>query len=199
MTRSNRLLIGAGLCAALILAAIYFASPILALKGLTDAAKAGNRDELAERVDFPAVRESLKIQLKAVMTRSFAEDPALRDNPFAALGQMLLVGVVDKAVEAYATPDAIASMVANSRAPKEISTPPAQGSTAPPPEASRETPREKSKTETRYAYQGLDHFRVSYHERGKPDDSDFGLLLERQGFFKWKLVRIELPGSLGRR
>lgn len=201
MTRSNRFLIGAGVAVALIVLAIYFASPILALKGLTDAAKAGDRDELAERVDFPAVRESLKIQLKAVMTRSFAEDPALRDNPFAALGQMLMVGVVDKAVDAYATPDAIASMVATSRPPKEISGTPSQTApspTAPAPETA-DPPRDKAKTETRYAYQGLDHFRVTYHERDKPAESDFGLLLERQGFFKWKLVKIELPGNLGRR
>ena len=196
MTRSNRFLIGAGVAVALIVLAIYFASPILALKGLTDAAKAGNRDELAERVDFPAVRENLKIQLKAVMTRSFAEDPALRDNPFAALGQMLMVGVVDKAVDAYATPDAIASMVATSRPPKEISATP--GPVAPAPETA-EPPRDKAKTEVRYAYQGLDHFRVTYHERDKPAESDFGLLLERQGFFKWKLVKIELPGNLGQR
>lgn len=196
MTRSNRFLIGAGVAVALIVLAIYFASPILALKGLTDAAKAGNRDELAERVDFPAVRENLKIQLKAVMTRSFAEDPALRDNPFAALGQMLMVGVVDKAVDAYATPDAIASMVATSRPPKEIS--PTPGPVAPAPETA-EPPRDKAKTEVRYAYQGLDHFRVTYHERDKPAESDFGLLLERQGFFKWKLVKIELPGNLGQR
>ena len=194
MTRSNRLLIAAGVSVALILAVVYVASPVLALKGLTDAAKAGNRDELAERVDFPAVRESLKIQLKAVMTRSFAQDPALRDNPFAALGQMLLVGVVDKAVDAYATPDAIAAMVASSRPPKDITATPGQ---APPPEAAApaEPASEKSKMETRYAYQGLNHFRVSYHEPGKPEDSDFRLVLERQGFFKWKLVRIELPGA----
>lgn len=197
MTRSTRILAGAGIgVVAALLAALYFASPVLALKGLTDAAKAGNRDELAERVDFPAVRESLKIQLKAVMTRSFEQDPALRDNPFAALGQMLMVGVVDKAVDAYATPDAIAAMVANSRPPKEITAAPGQ---APPPETAAPTQpapaAEKTKMETRYAYQGLDHFRVSYHEPGKPEDSDFRLILERQGFFKWKLVRIELPGA----
>jgi hypothetical protein len=200
MTRSNRLLIGAGVAAALVLALVYFASPILALKGLTDAAKAGNRDELAQRVDFPAVRESLKIQLKAVMTRSFAQDPALRDNPFAALGQMLMVGVVDKAVDAYATPDAIAAMVAESRPPKEISTtapPPAPQTAGPETAAPAQPAPDKTKMETRYAYQGLNHFRVSYHEPGKPEDSDFRLILERQGFFKWKLVRIELPRALG--
>lgn len=199
MTRSTRFLIAAGLGVLLVLLAVYFASPVVALKGLTDAAKAGNRDELAERVDFPAVRENLKIQLKAMMTRSFAQDPALRDNPFAALGQLLMVGVVDKAVDAYATPDAIATMVASSRPPKEISPTPDQPAIAPeaaaPPEPEPAPAPEKAKMETRYAYQGLNHFRVSYHERGKSEDSDFRLVLERQGFFKWKLVRIELPGA----
>lgn len=189
MTRKNRILIGASLGVALaLLIAGYFASPILALHSLTVAAKAGDRDRLEQGVDFPAVRESLKAQLKTAMTRKFEEDPKLRDNPFAAFGQLLLGSVVDKAVDSYATPDAIASMVATNEPPKTISSSPAG------PVLEPAKPKAKSETEVRYGYQDLDHFRAAYSDRKHGADEPFVLILERRGIFGWKLIRIELPG-----
>ncbi|PIB92115.1 DUF2939 domain-containing protein [Caulobacter sp. FWC2] len=194
MTRSKRILIGAG--AAVLVAALiagYLASPILALQGLTAAAKAGDKAGLESAVDFPAVRENLKSQLKASMTRKLEEDPKLRDNPFAAFGQMLLVGVVDKAVETYATPDAIANMVATNEPPKSISaTPGAPVVEQAQPEAKK--PKAKSDTEVHYGYLDLDHFRATYRDPKDGAQEPFGLVLERRGLFKWKLVKIELPG-----
>lgn len=194
MTRSNRILTGVGLgvLAALVIAG-YFASPILALQGLTAAAKAGDKARLESAVDFPAVRESLKSQLKASMTRKVEEDPKLRDNPFAAFGQMLLVGVVDKAVDTYATPDAIANMVATNEPPKSISATPG-GPVIEQQQPEVKKPKAKSDTEVHYGYVDLDHFRATYRDRKDGDQEPFGLVLERRGLFKWKLVKIELPG-----
>jgi hypothetical protein len=190
MTRTNRILIGAGGVAVVLLIALYFASPILALHSLTAAAKAGDRVKLEQKVDFPAVRESLKVQLKATMTRKFEEDPELRDNPFAAFGHLLLSGVVDKAVDAYATPDAIANMVATNEPPKNISAAPGAAPVVEPAK-----PKAKSETEIRYGYhKDLDHFRATYRDRKRAGDEPFGLVLQRHGIFGWRLVRIELPG-----
>lgn len=187
MTRAKRILTGGaiGLVLAVFVGA-YFASPVLALHSLTEAAKAGDRAKLERLVDFTAVRDSLKSQLKTAMTRAFEQDPELRDNPFAAFGQLLMVGVVDKAVDAFATPDAIALMVATSRAPTKIS-PSEQG-----PRVETAKPRAKSDTEIRYGYQGLDLFKATYRDKAKPEEPVFGLTLERQGLFRWKLVRIDL-------
>lgn len=201
MTRSNRILLGAGVgLVVAFLVGAYFASPVLALHGLTAAAKAGDRAKLERGVDFPAVRESLKAQLKTAMTRSINDDPALRDNPFAAFGQLLLGAAVDKIVDTYATPDAIANMVATNRAPDRIST----ESTPPGPPAGEEPeaqaePKTKSRAEAHYAYQDLNHFRATYRDSDTKPGDEFGLLLERRGLFTWKLVRIELPGNLGKR
>lgn len=195
MTRSNRILIGAGggLLVALVVA-LYFASPVLALQNLTAAAKAGDKARLETAVDFPAVRENLKRQLKTAMERKFEEDPKLRDNPFAAFGQMLLVGVVDKAVETYATPDAIANMVATSEPPKSISATPGGPVIEQPQPEVQAKPKTKSDTEVHYGYQDLNHFRATYRDRKDSAEEPFGLLLERRGIFRWKLVKIELPG-----
>lgn len=187
MTRAKRILTsGAVSLVVVALIAAYLASPVLALHSLTEAAKAGDRAKLERLIDFPAVRDSLKSQLKAAMTRAVEQDPELRDNPFAAFGQLLMVGVVDKAVDAFATPDAIAQMVATSRAPSKIS-PSEQG-----PRVETAKPRAKSDTEIRYGYQGLDRFKATYRDKAKPEEPVFGLTLERQGLFRWKLVRIDL-------
>ncbi len=195
MTRSNRILTiaGVGVLAVLLIGG-YLASPIFALQSLTAAAKAGDKARLERSVDFPAVRESLKRQLKASMDRKFEEDPKLRDNPFAAFGQLLLSGVVDKAVDTYATPDAIATMVATNEPPKSISaTPGGPVIEQPQPEVAPK-PKAKSDVEVHYGYQGLDHFRASYRDRKDGAQEPFVLVLKRHGVFGWKLVEIVLPG-----
>ncbi|AZS21330.1 MULTISPECIES: DUF2939 domain-containing protein [unclassified Caulobacter] len=187
MTRAKRILTWtAGGLAGAALVAAYLASPLFALNSLNAAAKAGDRARLERLVDFPAVRDSLKAQLKDAMAQSVAEDPELRDNPFSTFGQILLVGVIDKAVDAYATPEAISHMVAARRAPSRIS--PAQ------PSAPVETakPRPKSETELHYSYQNLDRFRATYRDKAKPNEPGFGLTLARQGLFRWKLVQIDI-------
>lgn len=186
MTRNNRILMGAGGVVAVLLIALYFASPILALHSLTAAAKAGDKVALEQKVDFPAVRESLKAQLKTAMTRKFEEDPELRDNPFAAFGQLLMASVVDKAVDSFATPEAIANMVATNEPPKTVSTAPGG------PVLEPAKPKAKSQTKVDYAYEGLDHFRVRYVD--VKDGEQLDLVLKRHGIFGWRLVRIELPG-----
>lgn len=194
MTRTNRILIAVGGLVAVLLIALYFASPILALHSLTQAAKAGDRAKLEQKVDFPAVRENLKSQLRATMTRKFEEDPELRDNPFAAFGQILLNGVVDKAIDAFATPDAIANMVATNEPPKTISPTP-DGPVIEHPQSELARPKAKSDVEVRYGYLGgLDQFRATYRDRKDKNQEPFGLVLKRHGVFGWKLVRIELPG-----
>lgn len=187
MTRAKRILTGGAIgLVVVVFVAAYFGSPVLALNSLTQAARAGDRAKLERLVDFPAVRHSLKSQLKAAMTRAFEQDPELRDNPFAAFGQLLMVGVVDKAVDAYATPDAIAQMVATSRAPSKIS-PSDHG-----PRVETAKPRAEADTEIRYGYEGLDRFKATYRDKAKPNEPAFGLTLERQGLFRWKLVGIDL-------
>lgn len=187
MTRTKRILTWtAGGLAGAALVGAYLASPLFALNSLNAAAKTGDRAKLERLVDFPAVRGGLKAQLKEAMAQSVAEDPELRDNPFSAFGQILMIGVIDKAVDAYATPEAISQIVATRRAPSRIS--PAE----PRPQLETAKPSPKSETELHYGYQNLDRFRATYRDKAKPNEPGFGLTLARQGFFRWKLVQIDI-------
>lgn len=78
------------------------------MQGLRDAALAGDKDELRERVDFPAIRESLKSQMRAMMVAEMAKE---KDNPFAAMGMAFVGAIIDPMIDSMVSPDGIKVMV----------------------------------------------------------------------------------------
>ncbi|MDC7808804.1 DUF2939 domain-containing protein [Sphingomonas koreensis] len=79
----------------------YFASPGMTLSAMRSAAEAGNADKLAEHIDFPALRVSMKEELKAKMAAEVAKQ---EDNPFAAIGAAIGMGMIDGMVDGLVTP-----------------------------------------------------------------------------------------------
>jgi len=163
----------------------YALSPFLAFNNLKDAAKTGDRDRLEEFVDFPAVRENLKSQIAASLMKSISADPKMRDNPFAAMGALLVPTITDRMVDSIVTPDGIAVMLSQGK----VSEPGGEPST--------ESVRTKgaSNLETALSYKTLDRFHADIQRRDKPDIT-LALTLERRGWFRWKLIRIDIPQSL---
>ncbi|WP_416907749.1 MAG: DUF2939 domain-containing protein [Polymorphobacter sp.] len=104
----KRWFFGAAAALALCAGGWYFASPSIAMSGLRDAALAGDRQALAERVDFPAIRESLKEQVRAYMMKSIQNDDF---NPFAALGLMMAGAIIDGLIDSAVSPSGLKVMV----------------------------------------------------------------------------------------
>ncbi|HZL00125.1 MAG TPA: DUF2939 domain-containing protein [Caulobacteraceae bacterium] len=181
MNRTSVLWI-AGAAGVLIFLAAWFGSPYAALGKLSAVARAGDRDRLNELVDFPAVRANLKEQLSAGMLRSVRDDAGAKENPLAALGLLIAPAIIDRAIDAYATPDAIAAMVAKAPAPGHLAAVGGGGESEPPPRKMRVS----------YSWAGLDRFRAQVTD---PDQAarPFGFVFERQGLFGWRLERIDLP------
>ncbi len=178
----NKLIAGLALIGALFLAA-YGGSPYWAVQQLREAARTGDQEKLEAHVDFPAVRDSIKSQLNAAIAeRVRAEGGAENNNPFAVLGAILAPAIVDQAVNAYVTPDAIAKMVKEGEAP-------AAGDAAPTEEESAD---KEPKTKVSYAYASLDRFKAKFTREDQPDEP-LVITMERRGLFGWKLVRIDLP------
>ena len=101
----------------------YFASPVLAVRGLTEAARTGDETALRERVDFPEFRASLKEELNAELVARMREDPR-SDNPvLSGLGMLLAPSLVSGMVDAFVTPQAIATMVRSAKAPDPMDRP----------------------------------------------------------------------------
>lgn len=105
MTKSKKLVFGLII---LLVACWIYASPYLAVRSMKDAVK--NRDEvtLADYVNFPALKESLKASFTAQMTKSMEE---MKDNPFAALGAAMAITFINPMIDSLVSPEGLAAMM----------------------------------------------------------------------------------------
>ena len=172
--------IGGAILLIALAAAWYFISPAMALSGLKEAALAGDKAELEERVDFPAVRDSLKSQFKAHMLKEVAKSG--EENGFAAFGAMLAMSLADSLVDAAVTPDGIKTMVENGKlANPQTSAAPATVATAKP-------------VDWQIERQGFDRFRAV--PKSEDSKGEAALVFKRDGL-GWRLIDIDMPDDLG--
>ena len=179
------LLIGA----AIVFAGAYLASPFVGLVSLFSAARAGDARRLEQLVDFPAVRAGLKAQISATLAEQRPNDPQPRPQP--SVGQLPLSSYMDRAIDAYVTPQAIATMVRNAGAPAR------PGQEAADSDAATDAISIEAKgvdVRPRFAYLGVNRFRASLENAAKPTEA-LVLVFERRGAFNWRLTRIDLPAS----
>jgi len=100
------------ICVVLVL--LYGVSPYFSFWRFTVALRAGDSAAINARVDFPAIRASLKKQLVARFART-----ATSHKRWSKLGPTLIDAVVD----AYATPDGLAVLISNPGALKDLRAP----------------------------------------------------------------------------
>jgi len=100
------------ICVVLLL--VYAASPYVAFWRFTVALRSGDTAAISARVDFPAVRESLKKQLIARFSHA-----GTGHKRWDKLGPTL----IDALVDAYATPDGLAMLIANPSALRDLRAP----------------------------------------------------------------------------
>ncbi len=183
-----------------------YASPYVALERLKRAADSRDVQTVNEYVDYPALRESLKLQVTGLLTRRL--DVQHNGNPLAAIGAMIGVALIGPLVDAYATPDGVAALLNGmpprgepGERPPAPPAAPADGATAPPPApgsgsgsgsgaANGQTPPQPPQTTA--GYRGVNEFVVSYqHGVG---DTRYSAIFRRNGLFMWKLSAVDLNG-----
>jgi hypothetical protein len=91
--------------------AAYVVSPFFYVSSLKSAFLAGNSGKLADLVDFPALRDSLKEQVATILTQQTKESSDSSQSPFSALTAFVGPAFLNRAVDMYCTPDAIADFV----------------------------------------------------------------------------------------
>lgn len=178
-----------------------YASPYIALDRLKRAADSRDVETVNAYVDYPALRDSLKLQVTGLLTRRL--DVQHNGNPLAAIGAMIGVALIGPLVDAYATPDGVAALL-NGMPPRgepgERPPPPPAAQTDNPPQtpppasgqanANSKTPPQPPQTTA--GYRGLNEFVVSYqHGVG---DTRYAAIFRRQGLFTWKLSAVDLNG-----
>lgn len=163
----------------------WAAAPVLAAQALIRAAKAGNEREIEQRVDFPALRESLKFELNAELTARMNRDPRVADSGLGGLGMILAPMILSGAVDAVVTPQVVAHMVTTAEAPDPTRRP------APEPAGDE---ADGDDIHQSWGYRSFNAFAVTLTDRDQPDDH-LALILERRGLFDWKLAAVDLQSG----
>ena len=180
-----------GIALALVVTAAYwYWSPLLAIRQMQSAAKAGDADSFGEHVDYARLRESLKGQvsgmLAAQMPSQSGDDSGI-SKAGAALGMLLGTAVVNQVVDTAVRPEVVMrAMQEGQLMPRKSA-----GTAAAEPAGSGSLARQK--VEWSAEHKGFAKY-IAYARRpGEPDDKRIALVLERYGFASWKLTEIRLP------
>lgn len=101
---------------AILLLALYIASPYYAFWRFSAALRSRDAAELQSWVDFPALRQSMKQQVNSKIAALRPQNPK-RQKMFDALSGAFGSGIADSVVDAYLTPEGLAAFLADPRLP----------------------------------------------------------------------------------
>lgn len=163
------------LIALVVLACVgYFvASPYLAVHRLQADLQSGDQIRLEDDVDFPAVRENIKDQLNAVMTKKLSDNAGdLQNNPFASLAGLFASKLVDAMVDSFVTPAGLSKLMEGVTDPNKAS-----------------QPGRKPLDKAALGFDGLSRFKMDIQG---DDGKHIDMYLYRSGL-SWRLSRIVLP------
>ena len=177
-----------------------FASPWLALRDLTQAFEDQDTRKIEKLVDFPELREDIKVTAKAAMMKSAAIE--LEGNPFAAMGIMMANAIVDPIIDQVISPAGLQLFFSAGEMsggtdglPENIDAiardliPSGDGG-----EASSGVDAAQS-IEVKTEYIGINEFEVQVSNEGTLNES-VSLYMRREGLGGWKVDGISVPDSL---
>ena len=176
--------------AAALAAVLFFAaSPYWALAGLRGAIDRADSASLEERVDFPALRESLAAEINAELLGASTEE--LDGNPFGALALGLASKLVDGVIDSVVTPAGLARIARGDSRPVEVDRRNDPRSDRRP---SQSEPPPSPKESDLFAGSRLEHETLDRFSVWVPNDrGDEARFVFRRRGFSWVLTGIELP------
>lgn len=180
----NKKIIGGIVVAVVVLAGAVYASPYWTVHKMRTAIVENNAAQFSEHVDFPVLRENLKAQFMMTMAEKM-DTPEMKDNPFAAFGQLMAVGIVNQLVETMVTPSGVMVMLESAKA-KPLAIP--DQSAQPGNDATTGSDHEEP-VEYTLSYEGWST--VKAHPK-KSDETTGTFVFKRDGLFGWKLSGIDL-------
>lgn len=173
--RKARLIIGS---ISLLLLVYLAATPYITVYQIKKATEQNDHAALAKYINFPAVRQDLKVQLHAKIEKEF-ESSDNKNPMMQMLGSAFFNSMADKLLESYVTPEAMSQLMAGVD-----------------PKANTKAGQvHNSNTDAAFSnaktyYQSHDTFMVEITTNQQGDTID--LRLSRKGF-NWQVTGITLP------
>ena len=153
-----------------------YAAPYIAVRNMGYAIEARDAVRLADYVEFPALKESLKATFAATFVAD--ADSASSSNPFAALGTALAVTMLNPMIDSLVTPEGLATLY--------------RGEQPRPGSAGFLSPTLDPSVDRSMSYENINRFIVSVRKKANPKDPTV-LVYNRYGLFSWKLSAVRLP------
>jgi len=171
----------------LAIGAYVAAGPYMTIRAIRHAVQAQDTGELAEQVDFPALRASLKAQLIDEVVRTAGPD--VQSNAFGAVALTMATGVVNGVVDGMVNPTGLSAVMEGRRLWRNtndsFSRPPLDAQGNPTPQAVAQEPLHDAVMR----YESASRFTATIHDdHGKP----IVFVLRRTGL-RWRLADIRLP------
>jgi hypothetical protein len=168
---------------ALAFAGWAYLTPYLAARSLHSAVDARDAVRIADHVNFPELRQSMKAGLLAKMTAAAA---AKGDDAPVLLGLAFANVLISPMVDAMVSPEGLARLLDGEK--------PELAKTKNPPPQDADKPAEKDvekDIQRSMGYETLNRFVVTFT---KPTESQsISLVFTREGAFSWKLSGLRLP------
>jgi len=174
----------AAAAAAIALTATVYAAPYYTLHQIKTALAERDASALSSHVDFPALRDSVKLQMNGAMADSIRAVGA-SDNPFAAMGQAVAGAMLGKIIDTMVTPAGVMAMVNQSAL--------GQSGEA---HAGKTQSTDAAPARPGYSagYTAWDKFAIG--SAVNAEGSGGALVLQRHGLWRWKLGAIELESGV---
>ena len=180
--------------AGLITGCYAFASPWLALKDFAQAFENQDTRKIEKLINFPELREDIKVTAKAAMMKSAAVE--LEGDPFAAMGIMMANAIVDPIIDQVISPAGLQLFFSvgemsggTDGLPENID---AIARDLIPSSDGGETSRG---IEVKTEYLGINEFEVQVRNVEMFNES-VSFYMRREGLGDWKVNGIRVPDSL---
>lgn len=142
---------------------------------MKSAAEARDAARLADYVNFPALKESLKGSVNAKIAASTSKEMA--GNPFGAPGMALAAAMIGPMVDALVTPENLSLMM--------------KGSKPQPGRPAEESKSNDADVNVSMSYETFDRFVVTVGKKGATE-TPIGFVFLRDGLISWKLSALRL-------
>jgi len=159
----------------------FYFMPHLAIRDMKSAIEEKDSVKLADHVNFPALKESLKANFNANLISHFANE---KDNkPIATFVTVLTAAFMNPMIDALVTPEGLAMIM---KGDKPLL---AKNKTQSNPTDSKSLDKDVDQS---MSYENFDRFVLNVKKKGS-DEEPVGLVFNRDGIFSWKLSAIRMP------
>ena len=168
--------------------AYWYWSPLWVVRQMHAAARAGDAATFNEYVDYPRLRESLKPQLALLIGAPPPAASGAAAEGMGAWASAIVRAMSDRLVDALVRPEVVMQLMRAGRlAPRDREAPPVVASAPGGPASGGLVWTDERPGADRYVVYAL--------REGADPSQRIGLVFERSGFVRWRLVGLRLAGA----